>query len=420
MHGRLRPLQAAMDSSTARLLVAVSSLALLVSTGTSPALAATLGEEQVSAADSCSAVTFSYSQFPVAPITAREVVSVDGQHIAEAQFAFDGPEGSSTVAVHIPPGRHSMDAKASWDVGGRHGGRDMKLAGGITCGAEPGLTLEARQRVSGGSEPFTAGTVSGFPGELVDYQITAANTGNVGLTLTSFADPHCDAGTLGGGPAGPVAPGASVTYSCEHALTAADRTAGEYTNTATAAGTWSEGGSGELTRTSNTVLTYVTDPPPPPPPPPPAAGPPQGGVKGSSPGGTGGGALSFGQSAGASHCALSLVRTSLSVDGKGRASLRLAVTGAGTCRGRLALAVKRKTRQGKTKMQTLASRTFSLPAGRSAVLTLSLNKLGRALLHAGHGRLSASLTVLKLSPAPASAHTARVRLSVVHSRAAKH
>jgi hypothetical protein len=415
MHGRLRPLQPAMDRSAARLFAAACSVSLLLalSVGVTPTRAAPIGEEKSAAAFSCSAVTYTFTQFPAEAIETREVLRVDGNIVAEAEFTFNGPEGANTVGVHVPPGHHSMDAKASWVVHGQHAGQDMKLGGGITCSVEPNLTLTKRQRVSSGSVS-TEATLSGFPGEPVYYDVTASNTGNVGLSLTSFTDPHCDPASIGGGPgASPLAPGASATYRCEHLLTAADRQAGVYSNTATIAATWSDGGGGELTRTSNTVLVYVTDPPPPPPPPPPGEnGSPAGGPGGK--GGTGG-VLSFGQSAGAPHCVLSLVRRKLAVSSKGRVSLRLALAGAGTCRGRLALTVRQRSGHGRTKVKAIATRTFSLPAGRSSVLTLALNKLGRALLHAGHGRLGATLKIVRLAPGPLSARSAGVRLSARHA-----
>jgi hypothetical protein len=418
MHGPLRPLQPAMDRSTARLLAAACSLSLLLlcSAGVARARAAPIGEEEVAAAFSCSAVTYTYRHFPAVSIGVHEFVSVEGTVVAKAEFTFVGPETSNTVVVHVPPGHHSMDARANWKVKGQPTvGQDIKLGGGIECGAEPGLALEKRQRVSDGSEQFTSAALSGFPGELVAYQITASNTGNVGLSVTSFADAHCDSHTIAGGPgASPVPPGASVMYSCEHTLTAADRKAGEYANTATIAATWSEGGSGELTRTSNTVLVYVTDPPPPPPPPPPPGEnrSPAGGSAGT---GAAGGMLGFGPSAGAPHCVVSLARRNLRVSGKGRVFVRIGLAGAGTCRGRLALAVRQRTGHGHTKAKMIASRTFSLPAGRSTVLTLALNKLGRALLHAAHGHLRATFTTLRVSPGPLSAHSASVSLSARHA-----
>jgi hypothetical protein len=133
------------------------------------------------------------------------------------------------------------------------------------------------------------------------------------------------------------------------------------------------------------------------------------------------GALVFTQSAPAPHCSASAPAKSLAVNSKAHATLRLVLAGRGTCRGRLTLTVRKKVAHHHPVTKTIATATFSTAAGRTVVLTLALNKLGRALLHAGHGKLGAILTVLKLSPAPASAHSASVRLAAVHSKApAKH
>jgi hypothetical protein len=131
-------------------------------------------------------------------------------------------------------------------------------------------------------------------------------------------------------------------------------------------------------------------------------------------------ALPFGPSVARSRCAASAPARSISVNSENRATVKLALAGSGTCRGRVSLAVKKAVPHHKTKLVTIASVSFSLPAGRTVALSLALNKLGRARLHAGHGRLNASLTVLKLSPAPVSAHTAGVRLAVARKRAGKH
>jgi hypothetical protein len=415
MLGPAGPLHPATDRSTARLLAAACSLALLVlSIGAARAWAVTEGPASVSVTFSCTSVTFRFSGFPAGGNSAREIVSVDGGHVAEAEFSFEGPTGENTLSVHVPPGRHSMDARANWKIGEKHReGEDHPLPDGIRCVVEPQLAVEKLQRISGGGESFTAAPVSGWPGEIAEYEIVASNTGNVGLQLTA-SDARCDPGTLSGGPAGgALAAGAVAVYRCEHVLTAADRRAGTYTNTAGITASWSEEGGGELSRTSGPVVAYVTDPPPPPPPPPPRG---EGGTS-SSPGwysGTGagsGGVLPFGQSSAAPRCLLSLAHRNLRVNSKGKVSLRLVLAGAGTCRGRLALTVKQRTGHGHAKVRTIAARTFSLPAGRSTVLTLALNKLGRALLHAARGRLGATLTSVRVSPAPLSARSASVRLS---------
>jgi uncharacterized repeat protein (TIGR01451 family) len=84
---------------------------------------------------------------------------------------------------------------------------------------EASFTIEKLQEIACTGSGFTAAPLTGAVGETVDYEIVVKNTGNVPLTLSSFTDVHCDAGTIAGGPgASPVAPGASTTYTCSHLL----------------------------------------------------------------------------------------------------------------------------------------------------------------------------------------------------------
>jgi hypothetical protein len=97
----------------------------------------------------------------------------------------------------------------------------------------------------------------------------------------------------------------------------------------------------------------------------------------------------------------------------GKATIKLTCTGTATCRGKLALTVKRRSRGKKkkrSKTTTIATVTFTIPPGKTATVNVELNATGRALLKADHGRLSASLTVLKSSPAPSQTHTENVHL----------
>jgi hypothetical protein len=86
------------------------------------------------------------------------------------------------------------------------------------------------------------------------------------------------------------------------------------------------------------------------------------------------------------------------------------------CRGRLSLTVRSKGKGGTdgkrrdSTTMTIATATFSIPPGRTGTVVLKLNAVGRALLSADHGRLSASLTILESSPTPAQTHTDSVHL----------
>ncbi len=124
----------------------------------------------------------------------------------------------------------------------------------------PAFTLEKLQQIAGTGGSYTSSQLSGTVGQTVDYEIVVANTGNVPLTLSSFSDPQCDAGTLAGGPEGGAAlpVGASTTYTCTHLLSATDGSAGSYTNTVTLTGDPPGGEGLPVTNTSNTVVVSVS------------------------------------------------------------------------------------------------------------------------------------------------------------------
>ncbi len=71
----------------------------------------------------------------------------------------------------------------------------------------------------------------------------------------------------------------------------------------------------------------------------------------------------------------------------------------------------------KAKAETIGTAAFSIPAGKTGVVTITLTAAGRALLKAAHGKLNASLTVLKSSPAPAS--TQHKTITLVQKTATK-
>jgi len=119
---------------------------------------------------------------------------------------------------------------------------------------------------------------------------------------------------------------------------------------------------------------------------------------------------------------VSLDGSTITVQGNGEAEVKLSCTGTGMCAGKLTLTElrlavkillekgKRTTPKTKTKTETLGTATFFIPAGKTATIELKLNAVGRALLGAAHGRLSASLTVLKSAPGPTQTLTEDVQL----------
>jgi hypothetical protein len=233
--------------------------ALAVALGLMAVVASTAQAEEptVSASFTCTSVTFTYTGFPNLPNnTVHEIITIDKVQVAYATFKFNGPTGSNTVTIHVPPGHHNVDARAKWETNGVKGGKDMPLKGGITCAPDPAFTLEKLQRIGSKTSYQTTPLPAGKVGQLVEYAIEAENTGNVPLKFSNFTDPKCDAGTITGGPgANPVGIGQETTYFCTHVLTAADGAAGFYTNTAEDTGESEEGT--KITNESNTVIVEL-------------------------------------------------------------------------------------------------------------------------------------------------------------------
>ena len=139
--------------------------------------------------------------------------------------------------------------------------------------AEPAFTIQKLQTIANSGSSFTTATLTGTVGQTVDYEIVVKNTGNAPLSISGFSDPHCDAGTLAGGPTKALAASEAATYTCSHVLTSADQSAGSYSNIATDTATPPEGKGAPITLTSNTVVVNVPASPPstvPTPPSPPA------------------------------------------------------------------------------------------------------------------------------------------------------
>lgn len=109
---------------------------------------------------------------------------------------------------------------------------------------------------------------------------------------------------------------------------------------------------------------------------------------------------------------VSLSGTAFAVPRDGAVALKLTCTGTGACEGKLTLTAKGRVKNGKrAKTETIAMGGFSVAAGHTATVTVTLTAAGRALLKAGHGSLSATLAILKSSPAPAQTQRASVHLT---------
>jgi streptogramin lyase len=129
--------------------------------------------------------------------------------------------------------------------------------------------------------------------------------------------------------------------------------------------------------------------------------------------GTGSGGV-LGTSSGQLTCSVSLHSRRLT-EKNNVVTLKLIPTGsAATCSGRLTFTVKTTIKKRKKKisrMVQIATRTFSVRAGKTATLTLKLNARGRALLKAHRGHLNVRLTILRSAPAPSTAKTTNVSIA---------
>jgi len=108
---------------------------------------------------------------------------------------------------------------------------------------------------------------------------------------------------------------------------------------------------------------------------------------------------------------VSLAGSDISIQSSGKVSVKLMCAGTATCTGKLTLTVKGTAKKGKkTKAETIGTAAFSIPAGKTATVTLTLIAAGLALLKTDHGKLSASITILKSSPSPTSTQHKRIQL----------
>jgi hypothetical protein len=175
-------------------------------------------------------------------------------------FAFEGANGTSVVPIAFPVGHYVIDVHAKWSTNGAHGNFDIH--GNVTCGPAPAFTIHKLQTIDGSGQPPTEAPLGGQVGQTVDYEIVLTNTGNTPLTFGALTDPRCDPKTISGGSAAPVEPLGTVIFTCTHTLTAADETAGSYTNVASVTATPEESEGARKTQESNpVVVTPVSAPP---------------------------------------------------------------------------------------------------------------------------------------------------------------
>ena len=121
-----------------------------------------------------------------------------------------------------------------------------------------------------------------------------------------------------------------------------------------------------------------------------------------------------------SGCTVSLLSRSVTVLAHGRAVFRLRASGTGRCAGKLRLNLTRRIARHTLRVKTIGTAVFAIDAGHIATIKLKLNAAGRRALGAHRGRLSASLLLVRQSPKPFAAQTARVRLTRSRTRRSAH
>ncbi|HTA35821.1 MAG TPA: IPT/TIG domain-containing protein [Solirubrobacteraceae bacterium] len=117
-------------------------------------------------------------------------------------------------------------------------------------------------------------------------------------------------------------------------------------------------------------------------------------------------------SVGDALCSVSLRRARLAVTRYRTVALRLTRTGAGACRGKLALSYRVKAKGRGYALRTIGTASFSIAAGTSKVVKVTLTKAGRKWLRSHGGKANASLAIARVVPAPMTARSASVRLSL--------
>jgi hypothetical protein len=119
-------------------------------------------------------------------------------------------------------------------------------------------------------------------------------------------------------------------------------------------------------------------------------------------------------------CAVGLAGTHLAVKASGASSVKLTDRGTATCAGKVTLTVAVTTRKGKKKhthTETIGMASFSMAANGTATIELKLNTTGRDLLRSDHGKLSATLEIVKSAPTPAATQHDGVELTAAKAKA---
>ncbi len=106
--------------------------------------------------------------------------------------------------------------------------------------------------------------------------------------------------------------------------------------------------------------------------------------------------------------------SAITVSNAGKAPVKLTCTGVGTCVGKLTLELKGTTGTGKnkhSKTQVVGGASFSIAAGKTETVEVTLDGTGRSLLKAAAGHLAGTLVILKSAPGASTTKDDSVHVS---------
>ncbi|HWX97772.1 MAG TPA: hypothetical protein VNZ01_13105 [Solirubrobacteraceae bacterium] len=238
--------------SVGAVLTLVLALATLCGSSASAATSGTAENENGVVTATCTSLSITYRNFPNAPNnTVTQTITIHGAGVSKKKIVFNGPTGTNTMSIVVPPGSGNVDDQASWNTNGFIGHFDLGVP--LECPANPDFSIVKLQKIEGSKTGFTSAPLTGKIGQTVDYEIIVKNTGNVPETFTNFTDANC--GPVSGGPgAAPVETGNSTTYTCSHVLTEVGSYGNSATDTANAPPRY---GVPPITHSSNTVVVNV-------------------------------------------------------------------------------------------------------------------------------------------------------------------
>ncbi len=110
----------------------------------------------------------------------------------------------------------------------------------------------------------------------------------------------------------------------------------------------------------------------------------------------------------------------IGVENRHQATVKLTCSDVETCAGRLKLTANVTVGEGRTRhtrTDSIGTAGFSIAAGATATVHLTLDNSGRGLLSAAGGDLSGTLTIRRISPPPTETQSQRIQLDLKAAKA---